>query len=692
MKRGVHTILLTFDNNLTQKLSTMKTKTILIALIAMLAVTALIFQSCKKDDKPGSQTPPIYTNGQGEIGLIGGTVKIEDPSSPINGASIVIPEGALSNNTTISIVPAPESVNFPGDSTLQLIAFQPEGLEFEKPVQITLPFNGEDMQKARVYYYDEGNDIVSEMPLINTNQANKQVVFETNHFSYYTACEYIMSMKMKMVYNNQALKIGAKVYIDGWWIYQLGPGTFYPGFYMTHIKYKYWINYGSTVEYVVRNTDIPLYSHFTVKLYDGDFFFSFKRKIELYVKREKVGDSFTASVYKYDESGVIYNTDVIEYNGEEGLETWFTGKPLIFYFDDFEFNPDDEYWIKTEWHMAKESDGSPSFTSKFELNNKEDKRKPRDMEHISNADIYNNYIDSEYVDGGGSNTPPTALFTVSPSSGTTSTNFAFDASGSTDNEDPTSNLQVRWDFDGNDSWDTGWDTDKTENHQYGSEATYTAKLEVKDTEGLTDQYTKSITVNNSGGGSGCGSLANLQYGGQTYEIVEIGNQCWMAENLNYPTTDSWWYDNSSANGYVYGRLYKWEAAITACPSGWHLPSDDEWKIMEMSLGMSQNQANSDGYRGTDEGSKMKEIGTTHWASPNPDATNSSGFTALPGGSFGHPAPSVSFFGLGIYSFWWTSTEKYGNHPWLRRLDSDEERIRRMSDEHYHAHSVRCLKD
>jgi len=97
----------------------------------------------------------------------------------------------------------------------------------------------------------------------------------------------------------------------------------------------------------------------------------------------------------------------------------------------------------------------------------------------------------------GSNTPPTAIFTVSPASGTTSTNFAFDASGSTDPEDPTSDLQVRWDFDGNGSWDTDWDYDKTENHQYGSEGTYTVKMEVKDTEGEIDETTQNVSV--SGG-------------------------------------------------------------------------------------------------------------------------------------------------------------------------------------------------
>ncbi|OYT14542.1 MAG: hypothetical protein B7C24_17780 [Bacteroidetes bacterium 4572_77] len=99
----------------------------------------------------------------------------------------------------------------------------------------------------------------------------------------------------------------------------------------------------------------------------------------------------------------------------------------------------------------------------------------------------------------GSNTPPSAIFTVSPFSGSTSTVFGFDASNSTDDEDPTSQLQVRWDFDGNGSWDTNWDSDKTEDYQYSNEGDYTAKMEVKDSEGLSDQYTKSIIVSNGGG-------------------------------------------------------------------------------------------------------------------------------------------------------------------------------------------------
>ena len=104
---------------------------------------------------------------------------------------------------------------------------------------------------------------------------------------------------------------------------------------------------------------------------------------------------------------------------------------------------------------------------------------------------------------------------------------------------------------------------------------------------------------------------------------------------------------STADYRTYGVLYNWSAAMNGaatsnttpsdvqgvCPSGWHLPSDAEWKQLEMYLGMTRQQADEYGWRGTDEGGKMKHPGTEYWGSPNTGATNSSGFTALPGGIF-----------------------------------------------------------
>ena len=88
------------------------------------------------------------------------------------------------------------------------------------------------------------------------------------------------------------------------------------------------------------------------------------------------------------------------------------------------------------------------------------------------------------------NTASTASFTVNPTIGTTATTFSFDASGSTDNEDATSALEVRWDWNNDGTWDTNYSTTKTATHQYADVGTYTIKLEVKDSDGLTNTISK----------------------------------------------------------------------------------------------------------------------------------------------------------------------------------------------------------
>lgn len=100
--------------------------------------------------------------------------------------------------------------------------------------------------------------------------------------------------------------------------------------------------------------------------------------------------------------------------------------------------------------------------------------------------------------GDGANTAPTASFTVDPSSGTTSTTFHVDASGSSDTQDPTSSLQVRWDWENDGIWDTSYSTTKTNLHQYPSTGTKTIKLEVKDTGELTGSTTRAVTVRDGG--------------------------------------------------------------------------------------------------------------------------------------------------------------------------------------------------
>jgi len=281
------------------------------------------------------------------------------------------------------------------------------------------------------------------------------------------------------------------------------------------------------------------------------------------------------------------------------------------------------------------------------------------------------------------NFAPTASFTVSPDNGSTETVFVFDASASADPEDSGSQLQLRWDFNGDNTWDTDWITEKFYNIQFIDESTYIAKLEVKDTQGATDQTTQTITVNNGSGGSTISDPRD----GRTYTTIVIGSQTWFSENLKYQVRSSWCYNDDPDNCETYGPLYDWETAKNICPTGWHLPSDEEWKQLEMQLGMIQSEADDIDWRGTDEGKKMKTI--AGWANEG-NGINSSGFSGLPGG---FRNAFDTFHGLGAEGVWWSSTEYSTEGAMGRMLGYENDEVYRFETFFKTVGaSVRCLKD
>ena len=190
-----------------------------------------------------------------------------------------------------------------------------------------------------------------------------------------------------------------------------------------------------------------------------------------------------------------------------------------------------------------------------------------------------------------------------------------------------------------------------------------------------------------------------------YETVKIGDQLWMAENLQatkYSNGDivgttspasldisqeptpkyQWAYEGNEGNVPVYGRLYTWYAATDSrnvCPAGWHIPTDSEWTTLETALG---------GFNIA--GSKLKESGNTYWVAPyNLDATNESCFKALPGG---YRNQTGGFSYLENIGNWWSSTEGDVNNSWIRSLDVQETQISRTDFIKSHGASIRCLKD
>jgi len=148
------------------------------------------------------------------------------------------------------------------------------------------------------------------------------------------------------------------------------------------------------------------------------------------------------------------------------------------------------------------------------------------------------------------------------------------------------------------------------------------------------------------------------------------------------TTGAWcWYENNSANGTVYGKLYNWYAVNDArglAPAGWHVPSDAEWTTLTDCLGGE-----------IVAGGKMKETGTAHWFSPNTGADNSSGFTGLPGG---HRAAEGSFFYAGLVGYWWSSTELNTALAWARYVNYISAIAFTLGDTKTHGFSVRCVRD
>ena len=164
-----------------------------------------------------------------------------------------------------------------------------------------------------------------------------------------------------------------------------------------------------------------------------------------------------------------------------------------------------------------------------------------------------------------------------------------------------------------------------------------------------------------------------------YPWVKIGNQVWMAKNLDYlRRKGNWCYADDSMNCAVYGRLYDWNAAMKACPKGWHLPSIDEWLTLINYLG-------GESFAGI----KMKEAGYNHWNKPNTNATNKSGFTALPGGYRGGDG---SYNELGNFSQFWSSTEHGDSFAWYRSIGANFSQAFLYSGLKTEGRSVRCIRD
>ncbi len=262
----------------------------------------------------------------------------------------------------------------------------------------------------------------------------------------------------------------------------------------------------------------------------------------------------------------------------------------------------------------------------------------------------------------------------------------FNSSESSDYEDSV-NLEYRWDFNGDENWDTEWIMQDTISYVYPLDGEYNVKLLVSDQNNLSNEISKQIIV--------ASSLTDID--GNVYKVVKIGTQLWMAENLKVThyrngdtipivTDDAQWdtlsngaycaYNNDTDNIETYGLLYNVFATDDnrfLAPDGWHIPSGLDWQIIIDYLGGNEIA-----------GGKMKMDGTSLWISPNSGATNESGFSALPAGG---RSKSGTFVGMGFAAWFWVAPMDNS-----RELSYNNSKCNFRGQDQWQGLSVRCVKD
>ena len=234
-----------------------------------------------------------------------------------------------------------------------------------------------------------------------------------------------------------------------------------------------------------------------------------------------------------------------------------------------------------------------------------------------------------------------------------------------------------------------------------------------DTPETSESYTFQFATNIP-----CLETPTVTYEGQVYNTIQIFNQCWLRENLNVGTMvnsiddmenngiiEKYCYNNEPDSCTKYGGLYHWDEMMMynsqqgvqgICPPGWHIPSDEEWKVIEGTVDnnykIGDSIWNTSGYRGLNAGDNLKTINGWDSIGNGNDLFN---FSGLPGGYGFRNSNGVTFIGLGLNGNWWTSSSFIFNDAYYRGVGYLSSKVRRILFEHddgKFSFSARCIRN
>ncbi len=689
---------------------TMKTSIRLILPVGLLTVIFfLIITGCEKEitDIEDYGDPVISTTGEAIINRDGGTISVGDEASAIYGASIEIPRDALDENVDIKIV-AGAKENIDGE-LVQTIEFLPKGLTFTEQVVIGIPWSSDDQNSSnsRIYYYDDENSAIEELTITNVDEGKKITYGLTSHFSrFFNKRQYYLLDYNIMKKNNQF--------------------SAYVNLYTPLLDILPRLKdspYANAEEIIINNNgQEDCFTKLNFSLYKKDknheYYTEQVANQHFYIKYDETVEGWNAYVYRYDNPHLSTNQPV-EIFHKSGLtfeqleEDWLSGFAVIASFNqncfwdaNFSYDEDDQFEISASWNLVKQF--RPIYSSQVWLwsYGSFSRLKTFNQLNVFTGDENNNNIDDMYE---GDNNPPAIPSNPQP------LNSALDVSVNT-------NLQ--WscsDPDGDDiTYKIYIGTNSTPPYVGTTEnssaytpsgltenTTYYWFVDATDPGGLTSTSPVWTFTTESGGGSiGCEGVTSVDYEGSTYHTVEIGEQCWFKENLNVGTMiagsnnqsnnsviEKYCYNDDEQSCDLDGALYQWdelmqyasnEGARGICPSGWHIPTEAEWKTLEGTVdsqyGVGDPVWDNTDWRGFDAGNNLKS--TSGWFLNN-NGSDSYGFTALPAG---YRSTSGTFSDRSVGGKFWTSLSS------MRMLAFNNDKVLKSSEDKSNGYSVRCIKD